>query len=178
MSIKTTLSDRIIVELIEFETMIGSVIMPTKGENQKTKGIIKSIGVGCKYLKVKEGDEIIYKKYAGTRMAFDDKDCVILREPELDAVIKDGVVIPLADRVIVKPNKPKEETVGGIIIPDSGKEKQLNGEVVSTGKGKPKEPIQVSKEDVVVFGRHSGAEVIVNGVECLIMRESDIVCIL
>jgi len=83
------LDDRIIVEILEDENKIGSIIVPNKSENQKTKGKIIAIGCSIKYLQdeIKVGDTILYKKYAGTRISLDDKDCVMLREAELDAVI-------------------------------------------------------------------------------------------
>lgn len=83
------LDDRIIVEILEEENKVGSIIVPNKRENQKTKGKILAIGCGIKYLQdeIKVGDTILYKKYAGTRISLDDKDCVMLREAELDAVL-------------------------------------------------------------------------------------------
>ncbi|MDZ7344562.1 MAG: co-chaperone GroES [candidate division KSB1 bacterium] len=90
---------------------------------------------------------------------------------------------PLADRVIVKPLEPEEKKQGGIIIPDTAKEKPMQGEVVAVGPGKVSESgqklaMEVKKGDKVLYGKYSGTEVTIDGEEYLIMRESDIFAIL
>jgi chaperonin GroES len=89
---------------------------------------------------------------------------------------------PLADRVIVKPLEAKEEKKGGIIIPDTAKEKPQEGEVISVGPGKFSEngeriKPEVKKGDRVLYGKYSGTEVTVDGTEYLILRESDILAV-
>ena len=86
---------------------------------------------------------------------------------------------PLHDRVVVKRIEAEEKTAGGIIIPDTAKEKPQQGEVVSVGPGGRDEagkliPIDVKPGDRVLFGKWSGTEVKLDGVEYLIMKESDI----
>ena len=86
---------------------------------------------------------------------------------------------PLQDRVIVKRVKEEEKTKGGIIIPDTAKEKPIEGEVVAVGKGKVQEdgtvrPVDVKVGDRVLFGKYSGTEVKIDGEESLILREDDI----
>ncbi len=86
---------------------------------------------------------------------------------------------PLHDRVVVKRIESDEKTAGGIIIPDTAKEKPQQGEVVAVGPGGRDEtgkliPIDVKQGDVVLFGKWSGTEVKIDGVEYLIMKESDI----
>lgn len=85
---------------------------------------------------------------------------------------------PLADRVLVKPAPAEEKTVGGIIIPDSAKEKPLQGEVIATGKGTKDEEMVVKEGDTVLYGKYSGTEVEFDGVKYLIMRQSDILAVL
>ena len=90
---------------------------------------------------------------------------------------------PLQDRVIVKRVKEEEKTKGGIIIPDTAKEKQIEGEVVAVGNGKVLEDGTVRKMDVkagdrVLFGKYSGTEVKIDGEEHLILREDDILGVL
>ena len=92
-------------------------------------------------------------------------------------------VKPLADRVIVKPIDPEEKKQGSIIIPDTAKEKPQEGEVVAVGPGKvndsgSKVELEVKKGDKVLYGKYSGTEVTIDGVEYLIMRESDILAII
>ena len=90
---------------------------------------------------------------------------------------------PLQDRVIVKRVKEEEKTKGGIIIPDSAKEKPIEGEVVAVGNGKVLDDGTVKKLDVkvgdrVLFGKYSGTEVKLDGEERLIVREDDILAVL
>ena len=86
---------------------------------------------------------------------------------------------PLQDRVIVKRVEEEEKTKGGIIIPDTAKEKPMEGKVIAVGKGKVLEdgkihPMDVKAGDRVLFGKYSGTEVKIDGEEHLIMREDDI----
>ena len=92
-------------------------------------------------------------------------------------------VKPLADRVLVKPLEGEEMKKGGIIIPDTAKEKPQQGEVMEVGPGRVGEegnkiPMEVKKGDKVLYGKYSGTEVTVDNVEYLIMRESDIFAII
>ena len=92
-------------------------------------------------------------------------------------------VHPLADRVLVKPIDEQEVKKGGIIIPDTAKEKPMEGEIVETGPGKitddgTKVQLEVKKGDRVLYGKYSGTEVSIEGDEYLIMRESDIFAII
>jgi chaperonin GroES len=89
---------------------------------------------------------------------------------------------PLADRVVIKPSPAEEKSKGGIILPDTAKEKPVVGEVVATGPGKvaddgKKIPMEVKVGDKVLYGKYSGTEVTVEGEEYLIMREADIFAI-
>jgi chaperonin GroES len=84
---------------------------------------------------------------------------------------------PLADRVLVEPAAAEEKTAGGIIIPDTAKEKPQRGKVVAVGNGKPDEPMTVKEGDSVLYGKYAGTEITVEGNEYLIMRESDIFAI-
>ena len=85
---------------------------------------------------------------------------------------------PLADRVLIRPAKAEEKTAGGIIIPDTAKEKPQKGLVVAVGKGKKDEPMTVKVGDTVLYGKYSGTEITLDGKDYLIMRESDIVAII
>ncbi|MCC6286827.1 co-chaperone GroES [Terrimonas sp.] len=86
-------------------------------------------------------------------------------------------VTPLHDRVIVKPAPAEEKTAGGIIIPDTAKEKPQRGTVVAAGPGKKDEPVSVKSGDVVLYGKYAGTEITIDGGDYLIMRESDILAI-
>ena len=85
---------------------------------------------------------------------------------------------PLADRVIVESAPAEERTAGGIIIPDTAKEKPQRGKVLAVGSGKKDEPMTVKVGDIVLYGKYAGTEVQVDGKDYLIMRESDIFAII
>ncbi len=86
---------------------------------------------------------------------------------------------PLHDRIVVKRITAEEKTRGGIIIPDSAKEKPQQGEVISVGKGKSNDegkvfPLDVKAGDTILFGKYSGTEIKLDGEELLIMREEEV----
>ena len=85
---------------------------------------------------------------------------------------------PLADRVLIKPAPAEEKTVGGIIIPDSAKEKPLKGEFVAVGNGTKDEEMVVKPGDTVLYGKYAGTELELDGEKYLIMRQSDVLAIL
>lgn len=85
---------------------------------------------------------------------------------------------PLADRVVVEAAAAEEKTAGGIIIPDTAKEKPQRGKVVAVGNGKKDEPVTVKVGDNVLYGKYAGTEIQIDGKDYLIMRESDIFAVI
>ncbi len=85
---------------------------------------------------------------------------------------------PLADRVLVEPAAAEEKTAGGIIIPETAKEKPMKGTVIDVGSGTKDEPITVKTGDKVLYGKYAGTEISVDGNDYLIMRESDIYAVI
>ncbi|NLY21855.1 MAG: co-chaperone GroES [Bacteroidales bacterium] len=85
---------------------------------------------------------------------------------------------PLADRVVIEPAPAEEKTAGGIIIPDTAKEKPLKGTVVAVGNGKKDEPMTVKVGDQVLYSKYAGTEITIDGKEYLIVKESDILAII
>jgi len=91
-------------------------------------------------------------------------------------------VKPLGDRILIKPMQAEEKTKGGILLPDTAKEKPQQGEVVAVGQGKTLETgevkaLEVKAKDKVLYGKYSGTEVTVEGEEYLIIREDDVLAI-
>ena len=92
-------------------------------------------------------------------------------------------VRPLHDRIIVQRIEETEQRVGGIIIPDTAKEKPQQGKVIAAGGGKKKDdgkviPMDVAEGDVILFGKYSGQEIKIEGEEYLIMREEEVLAVL
>ncbi len=85
---------------------------------------------------------------------------------------------PLADRVLVEPAAAETKTSGGIIIPDTAKEKPQKGKVLAVGPGKKDEPLIVKVGDQILYGKYGGTEITIEGNNYLIMRESDIYAVL
>jgi chaperonin GroES len=90
---------------------------------------------------------------------------------------------PLADRVVVRPSEAEEKTKGGIIVPDTAKEKPVWGEIIAAGPGRVSDDgkqiaMEVKVGDKVLYGKYSGTEVTIDGKDLLIMRESDIFAIM
>ena len=89
------------------------------------------------------------------------------------------MIRPLDDRVVIEPMKKKKKTAGGILLPDTAKEKPMKGKIIAVGDGKMLESgkraeLLVKKGDKVLYGKYAGTEVTVDGKEYLVMRESDI----
>ena len=85
---------------------------------------------------------------------------------------------PLADRVLILPMAAEEKTIGGIIIPDTAKEKPLQGKVVAVGSGTKDEEMVIAVGDQVLYGKYSGTELEFEGEKYLIMRQSDVLAIM
>jgi chaperonin GroES len=87
-------------------------------------------------------------------------------------------VKPLADRVLVEAAPAETKTAGGLIIPDTAKEKPMKGKVIAVGTGKKDEPMTVKVGDMVLYGKYSGTELSIDGKDYLIMKESDIYAVI
>ncbi|MCP3660828.1 MAG: co-chaperone GroES [Bacteroidetes bacterium] len=83
-------------------------------------------------------------------------------------------VKPLADRVLIEPSASEEKTSGGIIIPDTAKEKPHKGTIVAVGPGKKDKTMEVKVGDTVLYGKYAGTEITIDDMEYMIMNESDI----
>jgi chaperonin GroES len=86
-------------------------------------------------------------------------------------------ITPLNDRVLLKRVAGEEKSAGGIIIPDTAKEKPQRGTIVAAGPGKKDEPMTVKNGDTVLYGKYAGTEITIDGADYLIMRESDVLAI-
>lgn len=101
--------------------------------------------------------------------------CLITAKRKIDCIM---TMKPINDRVVVKPSPAEEKTSGGIIIPDTAKEKPQRGEIVAVGPGKDDKEMTVKVGDIVLYGKYAGQELNYQGEDYLIMREDDILVIL
>ncbi len=85
---------------------------------------------------------------------------------------------PLADRVLIEPTPAEEVTMGGIIIPDSAKEKPLKGTVLAVGNGTKDEEMVLKKGDTVLYGKYAGTEIEFEGTKYIMMRQSDVLAVI
>ena len=88
------------------------------------------------------------------------------------------IIKPLSDRVLIVPTPAEEKTAGGLFIPESAKEKPLQGTVIAVGPGTSEVKMEVKKGDCVLYGKYAGTEVTVDGKDYLIMKQSDILAII
>ncbi len=84
----------------------------------------------------------------------------------------------MADRVLIEPTAAEEVTMGGIIIPDSAKEKPLKGKVLAVGNGTKDEPMQLKAGDTVLYGKYAGTEIEFEGIKYLMMRQNDVLAVI
>jgi chaperonin GroES len=85
---------------------------------------------------------------------------------------------PLADRVLVEPKEAETKTAGGLIIPDTAKEKPQQGEIIAVGPGKKDEPMELKVGDDVLYGKYAGTTVTLDGKDYMIMRQDDVVAVI
>jgi len=85
---------------------------------------------------------------------------------------------PLADRVLIEPKKAEEKTASGLFIPDTAKEKPLEGTVIAVGPGTKEVDMEVKKGDMVLYGKYAGTEIHSDGKEYIIMKQNDILAII
>ncbi len=88
------------------------------------------------------------------------------------------MIRPLSDRVLVLPNPAEEKTAGGLYIPETAKEKPLAGKVVAVGVGTKDVTMEVKEGDTVLYGKYAGTEVSYDGIDYLIMKQSDILAVI
>lgn len=88
------------------------------------------------------------------------------------------MIKPLADRILVEPVQSEEKTLGGIIIPETAKEKQQKGTVIAVGTGMKDEKMEVKEGDIVLYGKYAGTDINFDGKDYLIMRQSDLLAII
>eukprot|EP00210_Caulerpa_lentillifera_P000520 g503.t1 len=177
---------------------LGGILLPGSAARKPTSGTVMDLGDGrigqkdnYKFF-VKKGDSVLYSKFgfAYTELTYKEEDYLLIKEDEVIGImpkpnpIADDVVElkPLSDRVLVKVDRSENVTSGGVMLPDSAKERPLSGVVVRTGPGKRKEDgsiekPKVKKGDKVLYFKYAGEQMeTTKGDEFVVLRQNDILC--
>lgn len=171
-----------------YQESVGSIILPKglsefKQYNGEVYGEVLSVGSKNK-LDIKAGDKINWQRHEGKRFWYQGELYLAIKERWIMGRMEDGVMKPLGDRVVIKPLAAEAKTKGGIVLPDTAKEKPQEGEVVAVGTGKLMDngtvvALLVKVGDKVLYGKYSGNEITTkDGDKLLIMREEDILMVM
>mmetsp|Transcript_30202 Transcript_30202/g.41808 ORF Transcript_30202/g.41808 Transcript_30202/m.41808 type:complete len:236 (-) Transcript_30202:158-865(-) len=161
------------------ESTAGGVLLPSSTQEKSTSGVILGVGSGCKELK--EGDSVFFSKFGIniTKFQFEKEEHVLLSEEEVIGAIPVGGDIPdlkpCGDRVLVKPFKPADASTGGVLLPESAKDKPMTGEVIAAGPGTPDKEVKVTTGDKIVYFKWAGDKMKAkNGAMYVVLRQQDI----
>lgn len=169
----------------------GGIFLSSDAQEKPTFGEAVGVGGGRFYgngikvpMHVAAGDTVMYGKYGGTDVNYDGDKHTIVSQDDVLCKFKDGNLLaascePIFDRVLVKLEKPSEDTVGGIIISKTAKEKSNSGEVVAVGCGRfmengDMEPMDFAVGDTVMYQSYAGTNVTLDGDDYVVVRVSDI----
>lgn len=191
--------DRVFVKVANQEEKTrGGILLPTSAQKRPTSGNVVALGDGrvdhdVRQFYLKEGDTVLYSKFGFmyTEVKLQDSEYILIREddvigifPRSDAQAEDIPELqPMADRVLIKVEEAADVTLGGVVLPDSAKERPVSGTVLRVGPGKfdkdtkeRKQP-SVAEGDKVLYFKYAGDTMETpNGTKYVILREDDILC--
>ncbi|KAJ9515623.1 hypothetical protein QJQ45_021682 [Haematococcus lacustris] len=181
--------DRVFVKVDKAEVRsVGGVLLPSSATKKNTAGTVVALGEAAT---IKDGDRVLYSKYAGTEIAIGDDEHVLLKEEDVIGILgkheKISGLAPMADRVLIKARTAKADTktAGGVLLSSEAAEKPNFGTVVAVGPGKKKEDSDeliapnVSVGQTVMYSKYSGTEFEEEDDEqYIVVRESDILAAL
>ncbi|CAD7699416.1 unnamed protein product [Ostreobium quekettii] len=176
----TPLGQRVFVRVDSADaTTVGGIMLPSSAQKAPTQG---EVVAAFQDSNVKVGDRIVYSKYAGTEVAMDSQEHVLLKEEEVVGIMTSADVkalAPVADRILVEVSDVDAATSGGVLLTSGAQEKPTFGKVVAVGPGKKGENGEVTKPDVkigtkVLYSKYSGIEFEDNDRKYIVIRENDI----
>ncbi|CAN6214694.1 unnamed protein product, partial [Urochloa humidicola] len=183
--------DRVLVKLDAAEKTAGGILLPSTAQTKPQGGEVVAVGpgrtIGDKKIAVgiETGAEVVYSKYAGTEVEFNDSKHLILKEDDIIGILESDDVKdmkPLNDRVLIKVAEAEVTTPGGLILTETTKEKPSIGTVVAVGPGRTigdkKIAVGIETGAEVVYSKYAGTEVEFNDSKHLILKEDDIIGIL
>lgn len=177
----------------------GGILLPTSAVKKPTSGDVVELGDGrvngnTRPFTLKTGDTVLYSKYGFmyTNIELKEQEFILIREDDVIGIMpRSGALVddipelkPVSDRVLVKVEETADVTIGGVLLPDSAKERPLSGTIVSVGPGKydPEvegklRPMKVAAGDRVLYFKYAGENMETSdGSKYVVLREDDILC--
>jgi len=175
--------DRVFVKVdVSTPVSTGGILLPTSAQKKSTQGEVMSLGEAKS---VKAGDKVVYSKYAGTEVAVDGSDFVLLKEEDIIGVLNSDNItdlLPLGDRVLIEVAEVADTTSGGLLLTSASSEKPSLGKVVAVGSGRVDEKTQevvtpnVQTGSTVLYSKYSGTDFAGNDdKQYIVVKESDII---
>uniref|UniRef100_A0A7S0RR56 20 kDa chaperonin, chloroplastic n=1 Tax=Chlamydomonas leiostraca TaxID=1034604 RepID=A0A7S0RR56_9CHLO len=192
--------DRVLVKVAEEETKTrGGILLPTSAVKKPTSGDVVELGDGrvngeTRPFILKTGDTVLYSKFGFmyTDIKLKEQDFILIREEDVIGIMPrqnaqaDDIpnMKPMSDRVLIKVEETADVTIGGVLLPETAKERPLSGTVVSTGPGKydaeaeeKRKPMRVQPGDRVLYFKYAGDNMETpDGTKYVVLREDDILC--
>ncbi|XP_006655881.1 20 kDa chaperonin, chloroplastic-like [Oryza brachyantha] len=188
------LGDRVLVKLgAAEEKTIGGILLPSTAQSKPQGGEVVAVGegktIGDKKVEVSVpvGAEVVYSKYAGTEVEFNDAKHLILKEDDIIGILESDDakdMKPLNDRVLIKVAEAEDKTAGGLILTETTKEKPSIGTVVAVGPGPlddegKRQPLSVTAGSNVLYSKYAGSEFKgADGTNYIVLRVSDVMAVL
>lgn len=185
-------SHNVLVKIAEAPgTTSGGLILSGSAKEKPTYGEAVEVGPGRKYgngvnipMAVEKGDFVLYGKYGGTDVDYDGQKHTIVTQDDILCKLNGGeyapsAVVPIFDRVLIKVDEAKEETMGGILVAKNAAEKSTSGTIVAMGEGRfmengETEPAEFGVGETVLYGKYSGTAVEFDGKDYMLVRTADI----
>ncbi|CAK9155183.1 unnamed protein product [Ilex paraguariensis] len=188
------LGDRVLVKIkIAEEKTVGGILLPTTAQTKPQGGEVVAVGEGRTVGKnkvdvsIKTGTQVVYSKYTGTEVEFDESNHLILKEDDIIGILDTDDVKdmkPLNDRVLIKVAEAEEKTAGGLLLTEASKEKPSIGTVIAVGPGPldeegNKSSLSISPGNTVLYSRYAGNDFKgADGSEYIALRASDVMAVL
>ncbi|KAJ1253709.1 hypothetical protein BS78_K207900 [Paspalum vaginatum] len=187
------LGDRVLVKIKTSEAKSeGGILLPVSVQTRPQGGEVVAVGGGRRFgsnsieISVPIGAQVVYSKYAGTELKFNDTDHLILKEDDIIGIL-DGDDVkdlkPLNDRILIKVAEAEEQTAGGLLLTQATKEKPSVGTVVAVGPGPLGEdgnrnPLSITAGSNVMYTKYAGSEFKGEDGEYMVLRTSDVMAVL
>jgi len=185
------LGDRVLVKLgVAEEKTMGGILLPSSAQTKPQGGEIVAVGggrtIGDKKVEVSipTGSQVVYSKYAGTEVEFNNSKHLIMKEDDIIGILESDDVKdmkPLSNRVLIKVAEASDKTDGGLILTETTKEKPSIGTVVAVGPGAldeegNRQPLSVSAGSTVLYSKYAGGEFKgVDGTNFIVLKSSDVI---